>query len=375
MVVSGAQGMFQVFHERNVLEVQHHAPKATGVVPQHLPRRDVGPAAAKAERAHSPRRIVLRQAFGAVVRVAVVAAAVPCDEAGSGPVKRVVHPHRGIPTGAVQLERAGAVREACIIGDFAHLHAAVSEIPGNGERGEETCFGGDAEPPCVFVGFRIPAEGERLKRVTAAENGIQSGPGGPRSRVVAADIPHEALGAHEAEHAPRRHLHRVRLDGDDQAEQIHRVAGGIPGRAVGRAAVLIPAAEVAVEGPGPEERRPDLFGPRLRQRDARHVMPEHRAEPGSHESGKDNRLKAHADAQLRVRDLPVDVGITDLDILGVRAQRSPLGSPAPVGVADFEEHDALEGARRDDFHLRAQTLQGGEPVVRPVHRSDVAPFG
>jgi hypothetical protein len=103
-------------------------------------------------------------------------------------------------------------------------------------------------------------------------------------------------------------------------------------------------------------------------------MTEYRAESRRHESGEDDRLEAHADAQIRVRNLPVDVRIADFDILGVGPQRAALGSLAPVGVPDFKEHDALEGIRRNDFHLRTQALQGGEPIIRPVQRSDVAPF-
>jgi len=375
VVVSGAQGVLQIFHERNVFEMQDHAPKAAGVVPEHLPCGDIGPAAAEAERAHRPRRVVLRQALGTVVRIAVVAAAVPRDDTGSGPIKGVIRAHGGIPARTIQLERAGAVGKALIPRDFPHLHTAIGEIPGDGERRKRIRFGGDAEPPRVFVGFRIPAEGERLKRVAAAENGIQTGPGSPCRRIAALDVPHEALGAHKAEHAPRRNLHHVRFDGHDQAEQVHGVAGGIPRRPVGLRSVAVPAAEVAVERPGPEERRPDLVGPLLRQHDAGHVMTEYRAESRRHESGEDDRLEAHADAQIRVRNLPVDVRIADFDVLGVGPQRAALGSLAPVGVPDFKEHDALEGIRRNDFHLRTQALQGGEPIIRPVQRSDVAPFG
>ena len=374
VVVPGTQGVLQIFHERDVLEMQDHAPKAAGVVPEHLPCGDIGPAAAEAERAHRPRRVVLRQALGTVVRIAVVAAAVPRDDTGSGPIKGVIRAHGGIPARTIQLERAGAVGKALIPRDFPHLHTAIGEIPGDGERRKRIRFGGDAEPPRVFVGFRIPAEGERLKRVAAAENGIQTGPGSPCRRIAALDVPHEALGAHKAEHAPRRNLHHVRFDGHDQAEQVHGVAGGIPRRPVGLRAVAVPAAEIAVERPGPEERRPDLVGPLLRQHDAGHVMTEYRAESRRHESGEDDRLEAHADAQIRVRNLPVDVRIADFDILGVGPQRAALGSLAPVGVPDFKEHDALEGIRRNDFHLRTQALQGGEPIIRPVQRSDVAPF-
>ncbi len=109
--------------------------------------------------------------------------------------------------------------------------------------------------------------------------------------------------------------------------------------------------------------------------DAGHVMTEYRAESRRHESGEDDRLEAHADAQIRVRNLPVDVRIADFDILGVSPQRAALGALPQLVSPISKNTDALEGIRRNDFHLRTQALQGGEPIIRPVQRSDVAPFG
>ena len=84
------------------------------------------------------------------------------------------------------------------------------------------------------------------------------------------------------------------------------------------------------------------------------------------ETGQAEVLEAHTNLGVGLGDHPVNVAVTNLHNLAVGTERSAVFGFTPVLVADFEEHNALQGFGSDDVNLGTQTLGRGELVFTIV---------
>ena len=115
-------------------------------------------------------------------------------------------------------------------------------------------------------------------------------------------------------------------------------------------------------GAQPEQARAHVFGELVADGDARAVGVEDRGADAG-EGRLDVGLEAHADLGVGLGNDPVHVAVADLDFLAVGTEGGTFGGLAPVLVADFEEHHALQGFRSDHVDLGTQTLFRGEVIL------------
>ena len=156
----------------------------------------------------------------------------------------------------------------------------------------------------------------------------------------------------DAAHAPRGYLHAVKGQRHGQADEVQRVVG----------VVLRHFGIIVVRGAQPEQVRTHVFSELVADGDARAVSVEDRGT----DAGKVRQrilLEAHANLDVGLRDNPVHIAVTDLHFLAVRAKGRALSGLAPVLVADFEEHHALQGFRSDHVDLGTQTGSGTHIIV------------
>ena len=110
----------------------------------------------------------------------------------------------------------------------------------------------------------------------------------------------------------------------------------------------------------PEEGGTHVFGELTGNGDTGTVGVEHGHRHG--EGRNTEGLETHTDFGVGLGDNPVNIAVTDLHVLAVVAQSSARLAVAPVLMADFEEHDALQGFGRDHVDLGTQTGGGAEEV-------------
>ena len=159
----------------------------------------------------------------------------------------------------------------------------------------------------------------------------------------------------DAAHAPRSHFHAVKGHRHGHADEIHRVVG----------VVLRHFGVVVIFGAQPEQARAHVFGELVADGDARAVGVEDRGADAG-EGRLDVGLEAHADLGVGPGNDPVHVAVADLDFLAVGAEGGAFGGLAPVLVADFEEHHALQGFRSDHVDLGTQTAGRPQFVIAVV---------
>ena len=211
----------------------------------------------------------------------------------------------------------------------------------------------DAAVPCAAV--ILIAGGHDVRERSLAGKGEHALRHGEAPIKLA--LPLEAVMADKGTHAPRGHLHAVEGQRHGQADEVHRVVG----------VMLRHVRIVVVLGAQPEQARGHVFGKLVGDVDARAVGVEDRGT----DAGKVRQrifLEAHAHLGVGLRDGPVNVAVANLDLLAVRAEGCAIGRLAPVLVADFKVHHALEGFRSDHVDLGTDTAGRPHLVVAVTFR-------
>ena len=349
-IVADLNGVRQVFHKGDVLHAKRDTPRPHGAGAEDGVAGNAV-TAVKAEGRAGPAGIHGRHAFGAVIRIGVVAGAVPQEQAGDAEIKLVFRDGGSQPAAALQVDGlAGRAVVSAERADGAHIHGAVVEVTGEAEGAERGHFARDADPPCVAfaaVAFK------RGQIAAAGEHGEHTG-----AHIV--DIPlgvaAKAAAAHKAVHAPRRDLHAVKGQRQGQADEIHGVVLIVTPLAV--------TVGVVVFGTQPEEVRTDVFGQVAADGDPRAVAVEHGGT--GHEARHHEGLQAHADQHVGFGDGPVDVGIAHFNGSAVRAEGRAVLGMAPMRVADFKIDDTLQAFGCNHINLGAQALRRTEAVAAAV---------
>ena len=329
--------MGEIFHERDVLHTSHDSPRAGNAVTKRLGRAAVV-RAVEAVGGHVHVGVDGGQTFGTVVRVGVVARGIPEQQAGGAGFQLVFGEERGVPAGALHVE------VLVLVFAGSHIHAAVGGVEGKAERLKIGHVRGDAAVPDAAV---ILVGGSGYGRVAAERQHAGHGDAG---HVRAAAL--ETVLPDDAAHAPRGYLHAVKGQRHGQADEVQRVVG----------VVLRHFGIIVVRGAQPEQVRTHVFSELVADGDTRAVSVEDRGT----DAGKVRQrilLEAHANLDVGLRDNPVHIAVTDLHFLAVRAKGRALSGLAPVLVADFEEHHALQGFRSDHVDLGTQTGSGTHLIV------------
>jgi len=327
----------EVFHKRDVLHTSHDSPRAGNAVAHRLGRAAVV-RAVEAVGGHIHIGVDGGQTLGTVIRIGVVARGIPEQQAGGAGFQLVFGEQRGVPAGALHVE----VLAVQLAG--AQIHAAVGGVEGKAEGIEIAQVRRDAaEPRAAVILIAVGHDGRRAHK----------GKHTLCHRIVQVEVPAlEAVMPDDAAHAPRSHFHAVKGHRHGHADEIHRVVG----------VVLRHFGVVVIFGAQPEQARAHVFGELVADGDARAVGVEDRGADAG-EGRLDVGLEAHADLGVGPGNDPVHVAVADLDFLAVGAEGGAFGGLAPVLVADFEEHHALQGFRSDHVDLGTQTGSGTHLIV------------
>ena len=245
--------------------------------------------------------------------------------APKAPAAPAAPPAPSLPANLADLPGAGIPSSIKREGDHHVVHVLRAGqvhhfLHVRGRHGHAHRVRGDAAVPDAAV---ILVGGSGYGRVAAERQHAGHGDAG---HVRAAAL--EAVLSDDATHAPRGHLHAVKGQRHGQADEIQRVVG----------VVLRHFGIIVVRGAQPEQVRTHVFGELVADGDARAVSVEDRGT----DAGKVRQrilLEAHANLGVGLRDGPVDIAVTNLDFLAVRAEGRALSGLAPVLVPDFKEQD------------------------------------
>ena len=340
-------------------------------MPQHFPGVQVKKTAAEAQGGHGPGRIELGQTFRAIVGVVVIAAAVPCGDAGRAPGTFVVHTQGRIPASTGQLKGlvlGGGSAEARVVLQFAHIHRAVAEFGSDVEGGPEVQLGGKATPVAVAPGIVRTAvdffKGAHIV-AAAAQHGHEAAAGRVNGGLPLGGIVVDAAQAvftHKGVHAPGGDLEAGRGDGYAQPEhvQIVQIARFV--------LAVLGQIRIVVVRTSPEKRGSHLgiaqFNLGGAQAYPGGVLAVHGA-PARYIARQQQGLHAHAHLEIGFGQNPVKIGVTHAQILrAVRAQGRAVLGRAPVhGAGAHGKQDAAgEVFSGHGVDLRAQALNGAEGV-------------
>ena len=268
----------------------------------------------------------------------------------------------------VQIKRAALlVAELGVVLDLAHVDFSVRAFNGKIPRSEGLNLGGQAAPAASApVGVRVPApafveggsEGSAAAkdRSKAAARRVHGAGAAGRERL-------EAVLANEGAYNPRIDLQALRGDRNGQGKNVEVIKRFAPRLVRIRIVVIIRT--------GPEESGahiPFLVGPdRGMHADAGHVTAEHGIRSG-HEAGHDEILDAHARGNLRIGNIPVDIGLPHADIHAVSTHAGSGAAPGLVGrvIRHGETNGCADILTGPGLDGRSETLIGHEGVGAPA---------
>ena len=301
-----------------------------------------------------------RHALGTVFGVAVVARTIPAEDAGHAPVHLVFHQSLGQPAlalGAAAFSGHGhAVIAAlpCVVTAHAlhitvvEVHFDVQRIPGgDGER--------QAGPEHGTIGLAGVAEAARI--IIEARIGRQGVIGiavGKAFRIVCEFCGILTL---HAEHGPGGDFKTVQRHRDHQAKKVHVV------KVVALVIAVIGDAHViVVEGAHPERGQANSLIELVGGHHARHRSIHNCGTAGL--VGQNDLMQAHAHLEIGLGHHPVNIGLTDPDLIGTVRPESPTGfCVAPFLIADLELDRTGQGFRGHRIQLQADTLTRAERII------------
>ena len=345
--------MGQVFEEGHVLDLEADAPGA-GVVQGHVVPGTVG-APAVVVIAHHGSEVALgfhgRQALGTVLRIVVITGAVPAEDAGGAPVHLVFNQGLGQEAFALEVSTlckfvAQGIDAAYIVASHALDIAVVQvELDIQGIPQGKGCS--DAAPEGVAIGLGQMQSVKAGRIVDSQHVG--------RSDITVVICGFKGVLADHAVHDPGGHADAVKGQRDRQGNQVNIV----------HVVLVVPAfcaGEVVIVGTAPEQGSAHVFVELVVQgHGSQGIGVQDRGAAGN--VGKLNRLDAHADLEVRIRNSPVDVGIQDADASIVGTKGAAVFSLAPGCFEQLEQHCAGQVFGSNGFQLQTHTLGSCELVI------------